>query len=181
MAGTGDTVFMYWPLRLLRDADLRDRRAADAVARYEQVLPQLLSADGPRLDGTNYATAVDLACALQRAGRDDDALRLLDAADAFMTTLIRQGPFGFGIMDVRTLALRGKPHQALEALRAAAESGWRGPYWRYTRDFDPTLDSIRQTPQFATIFAEIERDVAAQRERLASRPPDAPLRLTSTD
>ncbi len=39
----------------------------------------------------------------------------------------------------------------------------------------PTSPSIRNEPEFKAIFADIERDVAAQRTRLAARPKDAPL------
>ena len=34
--------------------------------------------------------------------------------------------------------------------------------------------------QFKVIFADIERDMAQQRARLAARPKDAPLELTET-
>ena len=62
-------------------------------------------------------------------------------------------------------------------MREAEQAGWRG-LWRYYRDFDPKLDSIRNEPEFKAIFADIERDMAQQRARLAARPKDAPLELT---
>jgi hypothetical protein len=49
--------------------------------------------------------------------------------------------------------------------------------WRYYRDIDPTLDSIRKEPEFKAIFADIERDMARQRAELAKRPKDAKLEL----
>ena len=52
------------------------------------------------------------------------------------------------------------------------------PLWRYYRDFDPNLASIRNEPEFKAVFADIERDMAQQRARLAARPKDAPLELT---
>ena len=54
------------------------------------------------------------------------------------------------------------------------------PLWRYYRDFDPNLASIRNEPEFKAIFADIERDMAQQRARLAARPKDAPLDLAAT-
>ena len=49
---------------------------------------------------------------------------------------------------------------------------------RNFRDHDPSLDPIRNEPEFKAIFAEIDRDMAARRARLAARPKDAPLDLT---
>jgi len=84
---------------------------------------------------------------------------------------------GYGIADVQIHALRGDNAKALAALREANKAGWRGPYWRYYRDFDPCLASIRNAPEFKAVFADIERDMARQRAELAKRPKDAPLDL----
>ena len=54
----------------------------------------------------------------------------------------------------------------------------RGPLWCYYRDIDPNLESIRNEPDFKAVFADIERDMAQQRARLAARPKDAPLDVT---
>ena len=82
-----------------------------------------------------------------------------------------------GILDVSIQALRGDNAKALAALREARRPAGV-PIWRYYRDFDPTLDSIRNEPEFKAVFADIERDMAQQRARLAARPKDAPLELT---
>jgi hypothetical protein len=84
---------------------------------------------------------------------------------------------GYGIADVRIHALRGDTAKSLAALREAEIAGWRGPAWRYYRDFDPALTSIRDEPEFNAVFADIERDMARQRAELAARPKDAPLEL----
>jgi hypothetical protein len=67
------------------------------------------------------------------------------------------------------------------ALQAAERAGWRGGLWplRYYRDRDPSLDSIRNDPEFQSVFADIERDMTRQRAELAARPKDAPLHLGS--
>ena len=72
------------------------------------------------------------------------------------------GAFGYGFTDVQIHALRGQKAQALAALREAERAGWRGA-WRYYRDFDPNLASIRNEPEFKAVFADIERDMAQQR------------------
>jgi hypothetical protein len=81
---------------------------------------------------------------------------------------------------VRIDALRGSRANALTALREAANAGWRGPLWRYYRDFDSALASIRSEPEFKAVFADIERDMARQRAELAAQPKDAPLDLAPT-
>ena len=72
---------------------------------------------------------------------------------------------------------RGETREALKALRDAERAGWRGPVWRFFRDHDANLESIRNEPDFKAIFADIERDMADQRARLAARPKDAPLEI----
>jgi hypothetical protein len=116
---------------------------------------------------------------LQAAGDDAAANALLDRADALIRTIPRLGVTGYGIADVQVHALRGDKARALAALRTAGKAGWRGPNWRYYRDFDPSLASIRNKPEFKTVFADIERDMARQRTELAARPKDAPLDLDS--
>jgi hypothetical protein len=121
--------------------------------------------------------AIDLALVLQRSGDDDAADKLLDLGEVAM----RQpslGEDGVGIADVQMYALRGEKTKALSALREAERAGWRGPIWRYYRDHDPELASIRNEPEFKAIFSDIERDMAKQRAALAARPKDAPLELT---
>ena len=85
-----------------------------------------------------------------------------------------------GIADVRIHALRGDKAKALAALREAEQAGWRGPIWRFSRDVDPALASIRDEPEFKAVFADIERDMALQRAKLAKLPKDAPLDLAPT-
>jgi hypothetical protein len=77
------------------------------------------------------------------------------------------GPWGYGIADVQVLMMRGERAAASSALRAAGAAGWRGPYWRYYRDWDPALAAIRQDPDFKAAFAAIERDMTGQRAALA--------------
>ena len=66
-----------------------------------------------------------------------------------------------------------------QPLREAERAGWRSR-WRFYRDFDPALASIRNEPEFKAVFADIERDMARQRAALAARPKDAPLDLAAT-
>ena len=100
---------------------------------------------------------------------------LLDGAARVFRTHSRLGASGYWVADVAIHALRAQKAQALAALRDAEKAGWRGPGWRYFRDLEPNLASIRNESEFITVFAEIERDMAAQRAQLAARPKDTPL------
>jgi hypothetical protein len=110
---------------------------------------------------------------LQKSGNEARARQLLDGAMKAIERSPRLGDFGVGLADVQIHALRGERDKALSALRQAGAAGWRGTSrftwgWKYYRDFDPSLASIRNEPEFKAVFADIERDMARQRAALAS-------------
>jgi tetratricopeptide (TPR) repeat protein len=172
-------------LVILRNAGLQSGRDPDALSRYRKAYPELFVQDAPRLDRSNYGVAVDLALVLQKRGDTARGTVLLDGAAQAIGRIPRLGFDGswifegYGITDVQIHALRGDNAKALAALQEAQRTGWRGPYWRYYRDFDPNLASIRNEPEFKAVFADIERDMARQRAELAARPKDAPLDLAT--
>ena len=166
-------------LALLRDADMQAHDAKAARDRYARAFPELLGRQTPEIDATNYAVAIDLALVLQQIRENERAAELLDRSEALIRTLPRMGMWGYQIADAQIYALRGQKPEALAALRASEKAGWRGPLWRYYRDFDPNLASIRNDPEFKAVFADIERHMAQQRARLAARPKIAPLELSA--
>ncbi len=169
-------------LGLLGFIDYRDGRYAESVARYRKAYPELFTA-APRIDAWNYTVAIDIVPALQKLGKTDEALALLAGSEKVMARLPLLGGGlkweGRATNDARALALRGRKQEALAALRAAEQAGWRGWGWRWVRDLQPAFDSIRDDPEFKAIFADIERDMARQRAELAKRPKDAPLDLAA--
>jgi TolB-like protein/Tfp pilus assembly protein PilF len=167
-------------LALQRNADLRANDYASALNRYARAFPELSAKESPRVDAGNSWAAIDLALVMQRSGDDAAADRLLDLSDLTLRGGTRLGEGGFGLADVQIHALRGEKSKALSALRDAVQAGWRGPVWRYYRDHDPELASIRDEPEFKAIFTDIERDMAKQRAALAARPKDAPLDIAAT-
>jgi TolB-like protein/Flp pilus assembly protein TadD len=164
-------------LNLLAIADLANGDAGTARARYAKAYPELLAPEPPRIDRSNYLAALGLAPVLLEAGEDSRARQLLDSSEGAIRQIPRLSWRGFGIADVRVHALRGDKAKALAALREAEQAGWRGPNWRFSRDVDPALASIRDEPEFKAVFADIERDMALQRAKLAKLPNDAPLDL----
>ncbi|HEV8333343.1 MAG TPA: tetratricopeptide repeat protein [Steroidobacteraceae bacterium] len=162
-------------LAVLRNADLQAGNYDTARERYAHLFPELFASPSPKVDLSNYRAAIDLALVLQRSGQTAAARRLLELSEVTIRNHIRLGVWGSGIADVQIQALRGEKRNALGTLRAVAQDGWRGPQWRYYRDHDPNLASIRNEPEFKAVFADIERDMAEQRAELAARPKDAPL------
>jgi TolB-like protein/Tfp pilus assembly protein PilF len=165
-----------WSIKLLRNAEVAVGDWPAARALYAQAFPELLDAASPNISSRNLRAAVDLALVLQRTGESERAGLLLDRSEQFIGTVPRLPWSGYWIADVEIHALRGRKVDALKALRAAETSRWR-TFWRYYRDFEPNLDSIRNEPEFKAVFADIERDMASQRAELAARPKDAPLPL----
>ena len=164
------------PLATLRNIDLRKGEAAAAYSRYTSAYPELMRTDGPQVNAGNYQAAIDVALVLQSLGMLERAEALLDGGEQAIRSLPRLGS-GYGISDVQIHALRGDKAKALAALREAEKAGWRGFGWRYYRDVDPNLAAIRDEPEFKSVFADIEHDMARQRAALAARPKDAPLEL----
>jgi TolB-like protein/Tfp pilus assembly protein PilF len=164
---------------LLRNHDIRSRNYAVARARYAAAFPELFAKELPKLTARNGTVAIDLALVLQHTGERQRAEALLDRSEVLMRALPRMGLAGYQISDVAIHALRGETALALAKLREAEHAGWR-LIWRYYRDYDPNLVSIRNEPEFKAIFADIERDMARQRAALAARPKDAPLDLAAT-
>jgi hypothetical protein len=70
---------------------------------------------------------------------------------------------GFAAVDLH--ALRGEKEQALAALREGVANGTIY-MWRLRLLYNPNLESIRDTPEFAAIVAEIEDDMAVQLARV---------------
>ena len=163
-------------LFLVTDIDLRAGAYAQARARYLKAFPELFENKLPALNARSARAIAYLALVLQRSGEERRAATLLNHSEEYFRTRPRMGFSGYGINDVSIHALRGDKSLALTKLREAEKVGWRY-LWRYCRDYDSSLASIRNEPEFKAVFADIERDIAQQRANLAARPKDAPLEL----
>jgi len=163
---------------ILADIDLIKGDVRKARERYEKVMPELFVDEPVLADVDCSCTSVPLAGVLWRNGEFDRAEHLLQLSETWNSKLPRLGPYGYGTNDVEIHALRGNSVQALNALRDAKQAGWRSPFWRYQRDINPALDSIRNEAEFKAIFADIEQDMNRQRAALAARS-DSTLDLDS--
>ncbi len=110
---------------------------------------------------------VEVASVYLQAGEEAEAETLLSAAESEIPHW-PQTPawvWGYGFANVDLHALRGDKAKALAALREGAANGTRF-MWRLQLLYNPNLESIRDTPEFAAIVAEIEADMAAQLARV---------------
>ncbi len=112
---------------------------------------------------------VKLAYIDQKSGDPDRALELLSAALPVAQSLPRLGMFGQGILDVQILALLGRREDAIQALRAAVDAGFRGsiPYDNWLLQDDPFLAVIRDDSGFAALVGELDTLNAAMHARVS--------------
>jgi tetratricopeptide (TPR) repeat protein len=159
-------------LRILATLDLAAGNYEDIIARYLTHYPELADGKLPTLrpDITPweaFLVALDLASAYLRAGEVMKAESLLSLIESELPHWPQTGAYfsGYGYADVELHALRGDKERALVALREGAAKGI--PFmWRFHLLYNPNLESIRDTPEFAAIVAEIEADMAAQLARV---------------
>jgi TolB-like protein/Tfp pilus assembly protein PilF len=160
----------------LRGHELRAGRYAKARALYEESYPELLNEGDPTVDGSNWGAAIDLALVLRKTGEQEHADLLLNRCFQHIQTLPRLGQSGYRIADVRIYALQGDKQKALAALRQAIDEGWRS-FWRYFLKHDSALKPLHDEPEYQTIVAEIEADMAEQLERVREMERNGELEL----
>jgi tetratricopeptide (TPR) repeat protein len=151
-------------LALVRDGELREGRYTDALSLYEKTYPELLL-DDPKIDGSNWRPAIDVALVLSETAEREQANLLLTRSLRHIQTRPRLGMYGYGFADAQIYALQGEKQKALSALRQAIDEGWRS-LWRYSLKLDPNLESLHDEPEFQAMVAEIEADMAEQLERV---------------
>jgi tetratricopeptide (TPR) repeat protein len=149
-----------------------------AAGHYEEIITKYLT-DYPELRDAKVPIAfsaeiwealivtLDLASVYLQAGEEAKAESLLSAAESEIPHWPQTAALfsGYGFTNVGLHALRGDKEKALAALREGAANGTRF-MWRLQLLYNPNLDSIRDTPEFAAVIAEIEADMAEQLERV---------------
>lgn len=148
-------------LIFLRNADIAAERYEVARSRYVRFYPDFAAPGGPTITKNNYKVAIDFAVVLRLTGEDDLADQILEDSLEVVAELPRLGIAGYYIADVRALALLGRTQDAIEALRDAIEEGWRFMSW-YFLDHDPSLQSIREHPEFKRLHETLRADLEAQ-------------------
>ena len=155
-------------LRVIRDQATTAAGLQEARDLFERVYPQLFDESALRIDQTNREAAVDLAYLLLKSGERAQAERLLDHSLASVTSGIGVSAGERSLLEARIHVLGGDRPKALAALQRAVEQGWRWFAW-YFLEHDPVLAPLHGEPEFQSVKAEINADMARQLERVRSR------------
>jgi tetratricopeptide (TPR) repeat protein len=158
-------------LRIVLAADLAAGNYNEIIARYLTHYPELadgifptrrLAVDSSWIPEAFFVT-LDLASVYLQAGENEKAESLLSLVESELPHWSKDFVWGHGFANVELHALRGEREQALAALRENVATGMRY-MWRWQLLHNPNLESIRYTPEFSAIVAEIESDMATQLE-----------------
>jgi TolB-like protein/Tfp pilus assembly protein PilF len=160
-------------LRMVAAPDLAAGNYEDIITRYLTQYPELVDGMFPTerllLIDTDaqeaFMVTLDLASTYLQAGQKARAESLFSLVESELPHWPRTTMWGDDIADVELHVLRGEKEQAVAALRERAVAGMRHR-WRWQLLYNPNLESIRETPEFAAIIAEVEADMAAQLERV---------------
>ena len=145
----------------LRNHDLQGGEYTEGQAQNEKACLIWLNENESRINRINYRPAIDLALILQRKGEQERADQILDRCLTVIQSMPRLGIEGYGISDALIYAQQGKTKEALAALRQAIDERWR-TFWWYYLEHDPSLESIRDEPEFQAMVKEIEADMTEQ-------------------
>jgi tetratricopeptide (TPR) repeat protein len=158
-------------LRIVNAPNLAAGHHEEIITEYLTDYPELRDAKVPIAFSAGIWEALivtlDLASVYLQAGEEAKAESLLSAAESEIPHWPQTSAWslGYGFTDVDLHALRGDKEKALAALREGVPNGTRF-MWRLQLLHNPNLDSIRDTPEFAAIIAEIEADMAEQLARV---------------
>ena len=121
-----------------------------------------------QVDRFTIPAVIRLAYISQRQGDSGHARELLLAALPVVRDLPRLGWFGQGIQEVRILALLGRKDEALGALRALVDDGFRNPVLTdlWSLEEDPFLVILRDDERFTAILEEVDRSMQQMYDRV---------------
>jgi tetratricopeptide (TPR) repeat protein len=158
-------------LRIANAPNLAAGHYEEIITEYLTDYPELGDGKVPLFGPTRFRDGIvvtlDLASVYLQAGEEAKAESLLSAADSKISHWPQTAAWGrgYGFANVDLHALRGDKEKALAALREGAANGTR-LLWRFRLLYNPNLESIRDTPEFAAVIAEIEADMATQLARV---------------
>ncbi len=149
----------------------------------ENFLPKFFAEGEITVEPSEVQVAVIIAATMREGDGWSDRGRYLagQALETMETMQRNEGVAAFGVMDVPAHGVRGERAEALSALREAIDSGWRFDWWTLR---NPSFDPLKLDPahgaDWGAMIAELEADIAEQREWYYAHKDDSLQQLLNT-
>lgn len=143
-------------------------RAAEIAGAYDG--PVGLIGIGPRTGPSPARLVLDgpvVVLALRQAGRNDDAGRLLDAADRAVDAALRQEATSTPLLAAaaQIRAVQGRNGEAIALLERAVARGWLNSArpWLARIDDEPAFRGLRGDPRFERVSSRLNAEMERER------------------
>jgi TolB-like protein/Tfp pilus assembly protein PilF len=156
-------------LRQIRDDATTSDELAESSGLYRDRHPELFQ-EPPIITVDNVNAAADLAFLFRKLGQTEEARILIDTSLEWHENTRPKGVYDWatGIVKVDLLAAKSDYDAALKALQDAVDYHWNYN-WTWYID-NPSLDPIRDRPEFQAIVAKLRDDMAEQRDAFLALP-----------
>ena len=138
---------------------------------YEAAAPQFYTDEEIVVDPRELDLAIAVAGSLREGdGWSARAHYIAGQSLATMESMHRDRGIGYRYLDVPAHVIRGDREKAISALRDAVDSGWRLHWWGLRT---PIYDVDWLGPEWTSLIAELEADIAVQRDWYKEHKDDA--------
>ena len=135
---------------------------SEARGIFEKLFPQYFGNEAFDLVHPRHLLeATFCGLALLHTGDEERANYLFDQVLSKTRSMHRTRGKSYGATDILVHIFREDHERAISALRSAIDVGWRQDWWRLR---GPGFASIEQEPEWLNLVAELEADVAKQRQ-----------------
>jgi TolB-like protein/predicted Zn-dependent protease len=152
-----------WIGELLADADIAAGNVQTALDRYAEAFPWLIDPNPQPLTVWDTEPAMAMVRLLRLSGDAEQAASLLQELTRILERSPIVGSTGSGFYLAAAYAMAGRDAEALRALRAAIDAGYRVT-WKYYFDYHWSLESLRDDPEFQSMRMEIAANLEKQAE-----------------